>query len=108
MPGTAESWDDLRFPACFFALSGNVDGAFVIRGDGVVESAGTFLKTSALPEEALPSGLGARHQAASGITLATQCVAISVSESTGRVCVFREGEILTELDQAPGQVKKRR
>ncbi|MBL4847456.1 MAG: DNA integrity scanning protein DisA nucleotide-binding domain protein [Planctomycetes bacterium] len=83
-----------------------VDGAFLIRSDGVIESAGTFLKTSALPEEGLPSGLGARHQAASGITLATGCVAITVSQSTGRVCVFRDGEIVTELDQAHAEVRE--
>lgn len=85
-----------------------VDGAFLIRGDGVIESAGTFLKTSALPEEGLPSGLGARHQAASGISLATDCVAITVSQSTGRVCVFRDGEIVTELDQAQAKASKRK
>tara|TARA_R110002072_G_scaffold8997_4_gene44363 strand:- start:58 stop:714 length:657 start_codon:yes stop_codon:yes gene_type:complete len=85
-----------------------VDGAFLIRSDGVIESAGTFLKTSALPEEGLPSGLGARHQAASGISLATDCVAITVSQSTGRVCVFRDGEIVTELDRAQAEVRKRK
>jgi diadenylate cyclase len=85
-----------------------VDGAFLIRGNGVIESAGTFLKTSALPEEGLPSGLGARHQAASGISLATDCVAITVSQSTGQVCVFRDGEIVTELDQAQASVRKRK
>lgn len=85
-----------------------VDGAFLIRADGVIESAGTYLKTQALPEEGLPSGLGARHQAASGITLATDCVAISVSESTGRVCVFRDGEIVTELERAAVQSRKRK
>ena len=85
-----------------------VDGAFLIRSDGVIESAGTFLKTSALPEEGLPSGLGARHQAASGISLATDCVAITVSQSTGRVCVFRDGEIVTELDRAEVDVRKRK
>ena len=44
-----------------------IDGAFVVRGDGVILSAGTFLK----PERgagALPSGLGARHAAAAAIT----------------------------------------
>lgn len=85
-----------------------VDGAFLIRSDGVIESAGTFLKTSALPEEGLPSGLGARHQAASGISLATDCVAITVSQSTGRVCVFRDGEIVTELDQAQAKANVRK
>lgn len=85
-----------------------VDGAFLIRGDGVVQSAGTFLKTSSLPDKGLPSGLGARHQAAAGISLVTDCLAITVSESTGTVCVFRGGEIVTELHQAPAEVRKKK
>ena len=43
-------------------------GAFIVRGDGVIMSAGTFLR----PERAAPnlaSGLGARHAAAAAITL---------------------------------------
>lgn len=84
-----------------------IDGAFLIRGDGVVESAGTFLKTSALPDKTLPSGLGARHQAAAGITCVTDCLAITVSESTGTVCVFRGGEIVTELHQAQVEVRSK-
>jgi len=76
-----------------------VDGAFLIRGDGVIESAGTYLKTSALPEKSLPSGLGARHQAAAGISYVTDCLAVAVSQSTGGVSVFRNGKIVTELEQ---------
>lgn len=76
-----------------------IDGAFVIRGDGVVLSGGTYVKTSALPDEGVPSGLGARHQAAAGISLVTDCVTIAVSESTGTVTVFRRGKIITEIEK---------
>ncbi|MGE0712889.1 MAG: DNA integrity scanning protein DisA nucleotide-binding domain protein [Planctomycetota bacterium] len=85
-----------------------VDGAFLIRGDGVVEAAGAFLKTSALPEEGLPSGLGARHQAAAGITYVTDCLAVVVSESTGTVSVFRGGKIVAELERVRRAVTRRR
>ncbi len=76
-----------------------VDGAFIVRGDGVIESAGTYLKTSKFPEEGLPSGLGARHQAAAGITFVTDCIAVAVSQSTGTVTVFRNGKIVTEVEK---------
>lgn len=78
-----------------------VDGAFIIRGDGVIHSAGTYLKTSAFPEEGLPAGLGARHQAAAGISFVTDCIAVAVSQSTGTVTVFRNGKIVTALEQPP-------
>ncbi len=76
-----------------------VDGAFLIRGDGVIESAGTFLKTSKLPQDELPSGLGARHHAAAGITFVTDAIAVVVSESTGTVTVFRNGQVVTEVER---------
>jgi diadenylate cyclase len=41
----------------------SIDGAFVIRGDGVVSSAGSLLQ-AADTDHALPSGLGSRHVAA--------------------------------------------
>jgi DNA integrity scanning protein DisA with diadenylate cyclase activity len=61
-----------------------LDGAFVLRGDGVIESCGTFLKTGSSEEFELPRGLGARHHAAAGITAVTESIAITVSQSTGR------------------------
>lgn len=67
-----------------------IDGAFVIRGDGVIESAGTFL--TGQPEQAEhDSGLGARHAAAQGITAVTQALSVAVSESTRKVSVFHGG-----------------
>ncbi|MEZ6184336.1 MAG: diadenylate cyclase [Planctomycetota bacterium] len=76
-----------------------VDGAFVIRGDGVVLSSGTYLKTTSVPEDSLPRGLGARHQAAAAITSVTHCFAVTVSQSTGTVTVFRRGRIVTEIEK---------
>ncbi|GAB6062159.1 DNA integrity scanning protein DisA nucleotide-binding domain protein [Deferrisoma palaeochoriense] len=75
-----------------------IDGAFVIRGDGLVEAAGVYLR----PEQAgepLPRGLGTRHNAAAGITAVTKAVAVTVSESTGTVTVFRDGKILMEVER---------
>jgi diadenylate cyclase len=76
-----------------------IDGAFVIHGDGIVESCGTYLKTASQMEFELPRGLGARHHSAAGITSLADCIAITVSESTGTVTVFRGGQIVTEIER---------
>ncbi len=78
-----------------------IDGAFLIRGDGVIMTAGTFLK----PERAaqsLPSGLGARHRAAAAMTAASSALAVVVSQSTGAVTLFRGGSIVMALDKTRG------
>lgn len=75
-----------------------IDGAFLIRGDGVIEAAGAFLHPG-LPHEELPMGLGARHAAAAGITAVTNAIAITVSASTGAVRVFREGRMVIEIER---------
>lgn len=78
-----------------------IDGAFVIRGDGTVESAGTLIRAS-LVEADLPKGLGARHAAAAGITRVTNALAITVSQSDGTVRVWRKGKIATVFERASG------
>ena len=71
----------------------SIDGAFVIRGDGVVASAGSLLQASDT-DHALPSGLGSRHAAAAAVSVATDCISIVVSSSTGQVTLFRRGVML--------------
>jgi diadenylate cyclase len=76
-----------------------IDGAFIVRGDGVIMSAGTFLR----PERAapnLPSGLGARHAAAAALSQTTSCLAVVVSQS-GSVSVFKGGGLVMSLEK-PG------
>jgi len=73
-----------------------LDGAFIIRGNGVIESAGTRLKVGL--SEGLPSGLGARHAAAAGITSATRCIAFTVSQSDGTVRVWRAGRLVASFE----------
>lgn len=78
-----------------------IDGAFIISGEGVVETCGAYLRTAAQDEEeySLPQGLGARHHSAAGITSATDSIAITVSESTGTVAVFRGGRMVTAIEK---------
>ncbi len=71
----------------------SIDGAFIIRGDGVVESAGSLIQATA-NDYTLPSGLGSRHAAAAAVSVATQSIAIVVSSSTGQVTLFRRGVML--------------
>jgi diadenylate cyclase len=75
-----------------------LDGAFVIREDGVVLSAGRYL-LSMSRDVKLPMGLGARHGAAASMSAETRAIAVTVSQTTGTVRVFREGEIVLELRQ---------
>ena len=79
-----------------------LDGAFVIKGNGVVVSAGTYLRPGVAGEE-LPQGLGARHTAAAGITASTRSIAITVSQSTGAVRIWRGGKLITEIERAQCQ-----
>lgn len=76
-----------------------IDGAYVIKGGGVIVSAGTYLLPKLVPEE-LPQGLGARHAAAAAITAATKSIALTISESTGTVRIWRQGQMITEIEKA--------
>ena len=75
-----------------------IDGAFLIRGDGIVEAAGTYLRPEVEVED-FPSGLGARHAAAAGITGATEALAVVISQSTGRVSLFKTGRSILVVDR---------
>ena len=95
--------DDARcilMPAARRAITefSGMDGAFVIRRDGVIMAAGRYLQEMSA-EDAVPSGLGARHSAAAGITAATRCVAFAVSESTGDTRVFGGGRLLMTIEK---------
>lgn len=72
-----------------------MDGAFVVRRDGVVESAGTFL--GAPVSQAQAPGLGARHAAAAAITAATDALGVAVSESSGEIRIFKGGQLVLTI-----------
>jgi DNA integrity scanning protein DisA with diadenylate cyclase activity/mannitol/fructose-specific phosphotransferase system IIA component (Ntr-type) len=77
----------------------SIDGAFIIRGDGVLVSAGSLLHPPEYNHE-LPGGLGSRHAAAAAITQAVDCLCIVVSGSTGQVTLFRRGKMLPLIEKA--------
>ena len=76
-----------------------IDGAFIVKGTGTIVSAGTYLLPGVIGEE-LPRGLGARHAAAAAITTVTHSIAVTISESTGTVRVWRQGKMITEIERA--------
>lgn len=76
----------------------SLDGAFIVRGDGVIVSAGSLIHVPDY-EHKLPSGLGSRHAAAFAISLATQCISIVISSSSGQVTLFRNGVMLPLIEK---------
>jgi diadenylate cyclase len=75
-----------------------MDGAFVIRSDGIIVAAGRYLEDQA-GEQEIPSGLGSRHRAAAGITARSRGIALVVSESSGDTRVFGGGRVLMTIER---------
>jgi DNA integrity scanning protein DisA with diadenylate cyclase activity len=74
-----------------------LDGAFIISADGIVQSAGRHLDAPATGIT-ISKGLGARHWAAAAISRATKAIAIAVSESTGTVRLFQDGKVVLRIE----------
>ena len=74
-----------------------LDGAFVISDSGQIISANRYMEPR-VHDADIPSGLGARHMAASGITSVTDAVAIVVSETDQKIRCFVDGEIVVSSD----------
>lgn len=74
-----------------------LDGAFIISENGIVEAAGRHLDVVSSITKQL-KGLGSRHRAAASITMYCEAIAVVVSESTGRVTIFDEGKIIATLE----------
>jgi DNA integrity scanning protein DisA with diadenylate cyclase activity len=73
-----------------------LDGAFILRDDGVFVSAGRYIDVEVgFPSNFLP-GLGTRHAAAASISRTTDAIAVAVSQSSV-VRVFARGELRAEI-----------
>jgi diadenylate cyclase len=68
-----------------------VDGAFVIREDGIILAAGRYVEQDKTVN--LASGLGGRHLAAASATKLTKAIAVAIS-SGGAIRVFRDGRVV--------------
>jgi DNA integrity scanning protein DisA with diadenylate cyclase activity/mannitol/fructose-specific phosphotransferase system IIA component (Ntr-type) len=82
-----------------------LDGAFVVGRNGVLISAGTYLSPPAEVRAELPSGLGTRHRVAAAMTKASGAIAIVLSQSTGRVSVFRGGKAIMVVTPSRSRVQ---
>jgi diadenylate cyclase len=74
-----------------------LDGAIIIRRDGVAVAACMHINAAA-EGVTLSKGLGARHWAAASITRKTKAVAVTVSQSSGVVRIFQNGEVMLHVE----------
>lgn len=80
--------------AIFYPGGSLHDGAVIVQG-GRLAAAACFLPLTMNPELSLQ--LGTRHRAAIGVTEESDCLAVVVSEETGRISVARRGELTSNL-----------
>lgn len=78
----------------FFPNNPLHDGGVIIQGDRIT-CAGAVFPTSSSSK--LNQRLGTRHRAAVGITEETDCIALVVSEETGRMSIAIKGELFYNL-----------
>jgi DNA integrity scanning protein DisA with diadenylate cyclase activity len=79
----------------FFKNSPLHDGAIIIQ-DNIVKATRVILPVN--NEKNIPQRFGLRHRAAVGVTERTDAVAIAVSEETGQISCFRDGEFVPFSD----------
>lgn len=76
-----------------------LEGAIVIRRDGVAEAACMYIDAPAPKDTvAVSKGWGTRHISAAAISKQTKAVAIVVSQSSGRVVIFQNGMVMLQIE----------
>ena len=78
----------------FFKNNPLHDGGVIIQGDKIVCAGAVFPTSDSI---AISKRLGTRHRAALGIAERTDCVALVVSEETGRMSIAMNGELVYNL-----------
>jgi DNA integrity scanning protein DisA with diadenylate cyclase activity len=74
-----------------------LEGAIIIRRDGVAVAACMYI-TAPAEGISLSKGLGTRHWAAAAITRKTKAIAVAVSQSSGTVRLFQNGEVVLRIE----------
>ncbi len=74
-----------------------LDGAILIGRDGIAEAACLYLD---VPSDGidLAKGFGSRHMAAAGISRHTKAIAFAISQSSGTVRVFQDGQVKLHIE----------
>ena len=74
-----------------------LEGAILIRRDGICQAA--CMKIMADSHEiTISKGLGTRHWASAAISKATKAIAVAVSQSSGTVRIFQDGEVMLQIE----------
>ena len=81
-----------------------LDGAFVITPDGIIEKSRQMLEVSH-EDLTMSKGLGARHWACAAITRKTKAVGVVVSQSTGTVRLYQNGHLVMRIEPMDKAVK---
>lgn len=81
-----------------------MDGAFVVSPDGIIEKSRQIIEVSHA-DLTLSKGLGARHWAGAAISQITKAIGIVVSQSTGTVRLFQNGETVLRIEPMDHAVK---
>jgi diadenylate cyclase len=74
-----------------------LDGAFIVDSDGIVLRSCQLISAN-YANVTLSAGLGARHAAAAAISKVTKAIAVVVSQSSGTVRVFQDGEVVLRIE----------
>ncbi len=74
-----------------------LDGAFLVNRTGVIEAAAVYLHAPT-PHQQVSPGLGARHASAAAMTAVTDSLAMVLSESSGNITVYFDGNKLFEIE----------
>ncbi len=74
-----------------------LEGAIIIRRDGVAV-AGCMRIEAPSADVKVSMGLGTRHAAAAAVSACTKCVAVAVSQSSGSVRVYQNGEMVLHIE----------
>ena len=74
-----------------------LDGMFVVSASGSVVSSARIIDTSPV-ELTMTTGLGSRHFAGAGISKNTKAIAVVVSQSSGTVRIFQNGEVVLRIE----------
>lgn len=81
-----------------------MDGAFVVAPDGVIEKSRQIIEVSHA-DLTLSKGLGARHWAGAAISQITKAIGIVVSQSSGTVRLFQNGDTVLRIEPMDHAVK---